>query len=98
MKALFFINAEHYSEAKSVVYADDVISRQTVNFREARALGFDKEGYYLEIEGSAEAIHKAKELLAHKAKEVSGHEKDAVLKKIAEQEESAAEGFGALFG
>jgi hypothetical protein len=98
MKALFFINMEHYSEAKNAVYADDIISRQTVNFREARALGFDKNGYYLEIEGSSEAIHRVKELLADKAKEVGGHEKDEVLKKIAEQEESAAEGFGALFG
>jgi len=98
MKAVFFINPENYSKVKSLVYADDVVSRQTINFREARALGLHKDGYYLEIDGPNEAVHKAKEILGDLAKEASGKEKEEFLKKIKAEEESAAEGFGSLFG
>ena len=98
MKAVFFIHMENYSKAKSIVFADDVVARQTVNFREARALGFQKDGYYLEIDGPHEAIKRAKELLGEIAKETEGKEKEDVLHKIKEEEDKAAEGFGSLFG
>ncbi len=98
MKAVFFIGMENYSKAKSIVFADDMLTRQSVNFREARALGLNKDGYYLEIDGSNEAIHRAKELLKDIAKEVEHKEKDDVLRRIKEEEDKAAEGFGSLFG
>jgi hypothetical protein len=98
MKAVFFINMENYSKARNIVYTDDVVARQTVNFREARALGLHKDGYYLEIDGPHEAIKRAKEILGGMAKEAEGKEKEDVLRKIKEEEEKAAEGFGSLFG
>ena len=98
MKAVFFIQMENYSKAKNIVYMDDVVARQTVNFREARALGFPKDGYYLEIDGPHEAIKRAKEILGAMAKEAEGKEKEDVLHKIKDEEDRAAEGFGSLFG
>jgi len=92
------MNMENYSKAKNLVFADDMVARQTVNFREARALGLSKDGYYLEIDGPHEAIHKAKALLKDIAHEVEGKEKEEVLHKIKEEEDKAAEGFGSLFG
>ncbi len=98
MKAVFFIPAENFSKVKNTVYEDDLVSRQTINFREARALGFEKDGYYLEIDGSGEAVKKTKELIGDMGKEVDKKEKEEILKKISEQEESAAQGFGTIFG
>ncbi|NIO20658.1 MAG: hypothetical protein GTN76_07945 [Candidatus Aenigmarchaeota archaeon] len=98
MKAVFFIPSENYSKAKNLVYEDDLISRQSINFRESKALGLKKEGYYLEIDGSEEAIKKLAELLKDLGKEVDKKEKEEVLQKISEQEESAAAGFGSIFG
>ena len=98
MKAVFFMGMENYSKAKNIVFADDMLARQSVNFREARALGLHKDGYYLEIDGPQEAIHRAKELLKDIAKEVEHKEKEEVLHKIKEEEDKAAEGFGSLFG
>ena len=98
MRAVFFIQSENFSKAKSIVYGDEVVSKQSVNFRESRAMGFDKDGYYLDIDGSGEAISKAKEILADIAKEVGEKEKEEVLSKVKEQEDSAASGFGSLFG
>lgn len=98
MKAVFFIPSENYSKAKNLVYADDLISRQSINFRESKALGLKKDGYYLEIDGSEEAVKKLSEILKDIGKEVDKKEKEEVLKKISEQEESAAQGFGSIFG
>jgi rubrerythrin len=98
MKAVFFIPSEDYSKAKNMVYGDDLLSRQTINFRESKALGMEKDGYYLEIDGSEESIAQAKEVLGDLAKEVDKDEKEKILAKIDEQENSAAQGFGTLFG
>ncbi|MEE9323413.1 MAG: hypothetical protein V3U72_02600 [Candidatus Aenigmarchaeota archaeon] len=98
MKAVFFVPSENFSKVKNAIYGDNLISRQTINFRESRALGFEKDGYYLEIDGSGEAIKHTKELLGDMGKEVDEKEKEKILKKISEQEESAAEGFGSIFG
>jgi hypothetical protein len=98
MKTVFFIPSENYSKAKNLVYEDDLLSRQSINFRESKALGMKKEGYYLEIDGSEEAIKKLAEILKDLGKEVDKKEREEVLKKISEQEESAAAGFGSIFG
>ncbi|MCD6591203.1 MAG: hypothetical protein J7K72_04500 [Candidatus Aenigmarchaeota archaeon] len=98
MRTVFFISSDNYQKARNMVYGDDIISRQTINFRECRTLGFDKDGYYLEINGSEEAVKKLKELLGSLCKELDNNEKNEVLKKIDEQEKNAEAGFGALFG
>ncbi len=98
MKAVFFIPSENYSRAKNIVYEDDLVSRQSINFREAKALGMKKEGYYLEVDGSGEAIRRLGEILKDIGEEVEKKEREEVLKRIAEQEESAAQGFGSIFG
>jgi hypothetical protein len=61
-------------------------------------MGFDKNGYYLEIDGPHEAIDKLKHLLGDKGKKIEGKEEHDVLKKLKEDEEAADQGFGALFG
>jgi hypothetical protein len=98
MKALFFMLGEDYRKIKNKLLADDLVSRQSLNFRESKALGFEKEGYYLEIEGSEKGIKKAKEIIGELGKEVKGKGREEVSKRIQEQEESAAEGFGSIFG
>ncbi len=98
MKAVFFVPSENFPKCKNTVYADDILARQTINFRESHALGMEKDGYYLEIDGAEESIAHAKELLKELVKEVDKGEMEKVLKKIEEQENSAAQGFGTLFG
>lgn len=98
MKAVFFIPSENYSKCKNLVYGDETVSRQTINFRESRALGMEKDGYYLEIDGSDESVKRTKEIIGDMGKEVDQKEKEEVLKKIEDQETSAAQGFGTLFG
>jgi len=98
MKAIFFVNKDDYSEAKNKLYGDDMVSRQSITMRDNSALGLEKEGYYVQIEGDASAIRKAKELLSGKAKALTGKHAKEVVDAIEKQESSAAEGFGAIFG
>ena len=82
MKAVFFIPTENFPKVENAIYGDDLVSRQTINFRESRALGFEKDGYYLEIDGSGEAIKRTKEILGDMGKEVNEKEKEKILKKL----------------
>jgi hypothetical protein len=78
---------------------DDLISRQSILTRDASALNIDKEVTYVKIEGSDDGLKRAKEY----AKELEFElldEKEAleINSRIAEQEDSAADGMGMIFG
>lgn len=97
MEVLFFIPKEKYATTKAKVFEDDLVSRQSIQFRDNKSLGLSKEGYYLELKGSKEAIKKARDLLKGSGKELEGKEKTKILKIIKNQETNAMQGFGAIF-
>jgi hypothetical protein len=78
---------------------DDLVSRQSILTRDATALGIDKDVSYTKIEGSEEGLKRAEEL-AKELELVKLDENQAaeVDKKIKEEEESAADGMGMIFG
>ncbi len=98
MKAVFFIEPDNYVQAKGKVYGDELVSRQSITLRDSSSLGVDKKGYYLLVDGEDESIKQAKKILSGLAKELTGPEAEKVLSAIEQQESSAAEGFGAIFG
>jgi hypothetical protein len=98
MKAVFFANKEEYGAAKNKLYGDDLVSRQSITTRDNAAVGEKKEGYYLLVEGDDHAIAKARELMKGAATELKGKEAAKIEAAIQSQEESAASGFGAIFG
>ncbi|MCD6381774.1 MAG: hypothetical protein J7L43_02235 [Candidatus Aenigmarchaeota archaeon] len=95
MKIVFFTKEK--TKVDDIVKKDDLISRQSLLWRSADSLGInDKEGYFLLIEGSEEAIEKAKNLLKDLAEVVKDDEE--IIKKIKEDEEKAMVGFGNILG
>ncbi len=98
MRILFLVKKEDYSKVSNLVLKDDLISRQSINFRDMASLGLKEDGYYLDLDGSEEAVKKAQEILKDLVKEVTGSDKDKVLEIITKQEESANAGFGSIFG
>jgi hypothetical protein len=98
MKAVFFAKKDEYPAAKNKLYGDDLVSRQSITTRDNAAIGEKKEGYYLLIEGDEHAVAKAKELMKGTATELKGKEAGKIESAIQSQEESAASGFGAIFG
>ncbi len=98
MRILFLVKKENYSKAGDIVFKNDLVSRQSINFRDSKSLGLEGDVYYLDIQGSEEALEEAKKLLKDLAEEVTGAEKEKVISVIEKQEESANVGFGSIFG
>ena len=98
MKILFYLEKDKYQRANDIVLKNDVLSRQSINFREAGSLGLKETGYYLELDCSEEAVPEARNILKDLAKELTGKEKEKILEIIQKQDEAANAGFGAIFG
>ena len=82
------------------VVRDDMISRQSITTRDAKSLGLKGNHFYVKIEGSSEAIQKAEEIV--KETDIGDRLPDKDAKKIdiklKEEEETASEGMGMIFG
>jgi hypothetical protein len=78
------------------IYGDDLIGRQTLIKRDAKSLGMEGKDVYLLVEGSLEAVEKAKEMATDFV--LQGKEAEEIYKKIKESEEEASLGMGAIFG
>ena len=96
VKEVFLVSKDNKSKAEDALKKDDVISRGSITLKEASSLGIEKEGYFIIIDVSEEAMKKAQELLKELAEKYE--KKDEVLAKIQEQEDSAIEGFGNILG
>jgi len=98
MEAVFFIEKEKYSQARDKASSDELVSKQSLTFKDSSSLGLEKEGYYLLVSGSDEGVKAAKGLLKGLAEELKGDEAEKVRSVIKEQEEEAMAGFGGIFG
>ena len=79
------------------VTSDDIVSRQSISSRDGSAIGMDEEWKYVVVEGSDDALQRAKELFGQES--ISEAENgEEIYKKIKEEEENAAGGMGMLFG
>lgn len=97
MQTVFFVEKENLNKVKDIT-SEEPIVRQSITFRDNRSLGLEKEGDYLLIEGSEEACKDAQEKLKDLTQELEDEEKEKVVEKIKEMEDSALEGFGGIFG
>ncbi len=67
--------------------------------REARSVGFDKDGFLLYIKARDDLVEEAQKLLKDTpAKLLEGDEAEAVINAFREEQESAEAGMGTLFG
>ncbi|NOX71157.1 MAG: hypothetical protein GXO64_00465 [Candidatus Micrarchaeota archaeon] len=99
MEMIMFVPKENYPQVNREILGDDLVSRQSVSFRDNVALRLsDKDGYYLYVSGADEAVKKAKEIVGDRGTELEGEEFEKILNLINEQENKQAEGFGAIFG
>lgn len=94
--AVFEVPMEKKSEITKVT-GDDLVSRQSIATRDAKALGMEGSCNFVLVEGSEDAVARARELFkVADVSEAAGA--DEVRSKIRAEEESAADGMGMLFG
>jgi hypothetical protein len=95
---IFEVKSENISKINDLL-KDDLVSRQSILTRDSSSLNIDKNVSYLKIEGSNEGIKKAEELAKElEFKKLSKKDAEEIHKKIEEQENSAADGMGMIFG
>jgi nitrogen regulatory protein PII len=97
MEIVLLIETKNFQKVKDMLLKDDLVSRASIIFKEAKNYG-GKEGYYSYVSGSKEQCKKALELTKDLAEEVKNKEKDNVISKIKEESEKANEAFGGIFG
>ena len=95
MELLLFIKKEDYRKMHDALLKDDIVSRASIEFKDAKILGIKKDGFYCLISGLENAYNRAKEL-ASGAEVVEGKEKEDVLRKIKEEKDAAFAGFGGI--
>ena len=95
---IFEVKSESIAKINDLL-KDDLISRQSILTRDSNSLNIDKDVSYLKIEGSNEGIKKAEELAKEfEFKKLNQKDAEEINKKIEEQENSAADGMGMIFG
>jgi hypothetical protein len=95
MEILLQTETKNYSKLRDILLKDDLVSRASIVFKEAKTLS-KEEGYYCYISGTEDQCKKAVELAKDLAKEIK--DKEEIINKIKEEEEKAEEGFGGIFG
>ncbi|MCX8178315.1 MAG: hypothetical protein N3D75_00605 [Candidatus Aenigmarchaeota archaeon] len=86
---------KNFEQFKQTISNDDVLSRASFVFKESSTLGEKEKFYFCLFSGTEEQGERAKQLL----KDIAGISNDQkIIKKIKEEQDKAAEGFGAIFG
>jgi len=83
--------------ALDAVLKDDVLSRQSQKVRDAAAVGGPSGAVYVLIEGSADAVRRADELLPPLGTKLAAADAEGLYRKFKEEEESASAGMGLFF-
>lgn len=76
----------------------DIVSRQSIVIREARALGFPDYGTLVLVEGTDAAVAAAEALFHDLGRKLDATQAESVRRAIQAQEDDAASGMGLIFG
>ena len=98
MEVVLKIKKQNLQKVKDLLLKDDLISRASVMFKEAKSLGLTRDDYYCYISGVKEVCDKAKTLIKDLGELVKKDEEKKIIDKIKQEEESAMTGFGNIFG
>lgn len=93
---IFSIPSAKRTELDTVL-KDDVISRQSQKIREAAAMGGPADRVYVLVEGTAEGVKRAGDLLAPIGEALPAGEGEALHKKFKDEEDAASSGMGLFF-
>ena len=78
------------------IFKDEMISRQTLIKRDGKSLDLEDNYIYLLVEGSEDAVNKARAMASDS--ELKGEEEEEIYRKIKDAEDEASAGLGAIFG
>ena len=98
MNVVLKIKKQNLQKVKDLFLKDDVISRASIMFKEAKSLGLSGDDYYCYISGVKEACDKAKNLIKDLGELVKKDEEKKIIDKIKQEEEADMTGYGSICG
>jgi len=99
MEWITFVKKENVAKAEGILRNDtDFAAKESITVRDAKTLGFEKDGSFFLISGTDKGVERCKELIKEFVEEFNEEELNKAREKIKEEEEKAAEGFGGIFG
>jgi len=96
MKEVFLVKSENKQKVEDLLKKDDVVSRGSITIKVPASLDMKENGYFFILDMQEPAMKRAEELIKNLAEKYK--EKEKVIKKVEEQENSAIEGFGNIVG
>jgi len=93
---LFSVPTTKRSELDAAL-KDDRVSRQSQKIRDAAAMGGPSGATYVLVEGAADAVKKAEELLAAIGTRLPPAEAEPLYQKFKDEDEAASAGMGLFF-
>lgn len=98
MDWMTFVKRENARKAEERLRSDfSLASKQAISVRDAKSLGIEKDGSFFLITGTDEGVAKCKELIKEFIEDLEQKYFDMAKKKLQEEADKAAEGFGGLF-
>ncbi len=85
MDIVLKIKKQNLQKVKDLLLKDDLVSRASVMFKEAKSLGLTGEDYYCYVSGVNEACNKAKILIKDLSESVKKAEGKKILDKIKQE-------------
>ncbi len=96
MREVFKVDSDKKMKAEETLRRDEEINRGSIVVKSAASLDINEDCYFIIVDVPEDKLPKAKELLKDLAEIYK--EKEKVLDKLDEQENSAIEGFGNILG
>ena len=95
---IYEVKSENAGKINTIT-KDDIVSRQSIFTRDSSSLNIEGNNSFLKIEGSTEGLKRADELAKElQFKKLDKKKAEEINKKIEEQDDSAADGMGMIFG
>ena len=99
MEWIIFVKKENVAKAEGILRNDaDFAAKESITVRDAKTLGFEKDGSFFLVSGTDKGVERCKELIKEHVENIDEKELEKAKEKIKEDEEKAAEGFGGIFG
>ena len=93
---LFSVPSAHRTELDAAL-KDDRVSRQSQKVRDASAMGGPAGATYVLVEGAADAVHRAEELLGPIGTRLPPAEAEPLYRRFKDEDEAASAGMGLFF-
>ncbi len=96
MKVVYLVKSENKNKAELALKGDEIVNRGSIMIKEPSSLDMDEDGVFFILDLNDNAAKRAEELMKGLGEKYKN--KDKVIRKIEEQEESAVQGFGNILG